>query len=113
MLAVSPRRVIMLAFNDATKIVIEPKTARMEQRTKPHVKETIEKAAALMGVDATAFVVSSAYDRAQQAIEAHERTVLTREDRDVFLSALDNPPAPTETLRNAFKLHDARVVKEK
>jgi uncharacterized protein (DUF1778 family) len=58
-------------------------------------------------------VVSSAYDRAQQAIEAHERTVLTREDRDVFLSALDNPPAPTETLRNAFKLHDARVVKEK
>ena len=37
----------------------------------------------------------------------------TREDRDVFLSALDNPPAPTETLRNAFKLHDARVVKEK
>lgn len=102
----------MLAFHDRTEVLAEPKTARMEQRTKPHVKAAIEQAAALMGVDATAFVTSTAYERALEAIRAHEQTVLTTEDRDVFLSALDSPPAPTDNLREAFKLHDAVVVAE-
>ena len=102
----------MLAFHDMTKAFAEPKTARMEQRTKPHVKDTIERAAALMGIDATALVVTAAYERAQETIRAHEQTVLTNEDRDVFFSALDNPPVPTDELREAFKLHNAVVVEE-
>lgn len=102
----------MLAFNDMTEALEEPKSARMEQRTKPHVKTTIEQAAALVGIDATAFVVNAAYERAQETIHAHEQTVLTSEDREVFLSALENPPAPTDALREAFRLHDAVVVAE-
>ncbi len=55
----------MRSFKDAKEALAEPKSARMEQRTKPHVKATIEQAAALMGVDATSFVTNAAYERAQ------------------------------------------------
>jgi uncharacterized protein (DUF1778 family) len=100
----------MLQFKDAAEALEEPKSARMEQRTKPHVKATIEQAAALMGVDATSFVTNAAYERAQDAISAHERTALSAEDRDVFLAALEIPHPPTDELREALGLHGARVV---
>lgn len=102
----------MRTFRDAAEAVEEPKSARMEQRTKPHVKKTIEQAASLMGIDATAFVMNAAYERAQKTIAEHERTALRAEDRDVFLAALENPAAPTDELREAFRLHDARVVND-
>ncbi len=102
----------MRSFKDAKEALEEPKSARMEQRTKPHVKATIEQAAALMGVDATSFVTNAAYERAQETISTHERTVLSAEDRDVFLAALENPSAPTDELREAVRLHEARVVND-
>ena len=102
----------MFPFKDTAAALDEPKSARMEQRTRPHVKATIEQAAALLGVDATAFVTNAAYERARETIVAHERTVLSAEDREVFLAALENPAAPTEALRQAMKLHDALVVND-
>ncbi len=100
----------MRSFKDAKEALAEPKSARMEQRTKPHVKATIEQAAALMGVDATSFVTNAAYERARETISAHERTVLSAEDRDVFLAALEDPSAASDALREALRLHAARVV---
>ncbi|MPY73636.1 MAG: DUF1778 domain-containing protein [Alphaproteobacteria bacterium] len=102
----------MFPFKHTAAALDEPKSARMEQRTRPHVKATIEQAAALLGVDATAFVTNAAYERARETIVAHERTVLSAEDREVFLAALENPAAPTEALRQAMKLHDALVVND-
>ena len=43
----------MLAFTDTSAKIDEPKTARMEQRTKPHVKAEIQRAAVLLGMDET------------------------------------------------------------
>ncbi len=100
----------MLPFDDGTRALDEPKSARMEQRTKPHVKAAIQKAAALMGVDETAFVTAAAYERALESIAAHERTVLSAQDRDVFLAALEAPAAPTEALREAVRMRDRRVI---
>ncbi len=95
----------MIPFGKPDDSVNEGKTARMEQRTRPHVKMAIQEAAALMGVDETAFVTGAAYERALAAIQAHERTVLAGEDRDVFLAALDNPPEPGQALREMAELH--------
>ena len=39
----------MLNFHNNADAIDEPKTARMEQRTKPHVKAQIQRAAALLG----------------------------------------------------------------
>ena len=102
----------MLPFTDLTAAVDEPKTARMEQRTKPHVKTEIQQAAALLGVDETAFITNAAYDRARNVIADHARTVLQAADRDALLSALDNPSAPAEAMKQAFDLHETHVVHE-
>jgi uncharacterized protein (DUF1778 family) len=83
----------------------------MEQRTKPHVKATIQRAAALSGLDETTFVTSAAYDRARQIIESHERTVLSAADAQVFFEALENPKPPNEALKELFVRHK-RLVKD-
>lgn len=101
----------MLDFKDGSAAIEEPKTARMEQRTKPSVKAQIQWAAALLGVDETAFVTSAALDRARITIADHERTVLSAEDREVVLAAFDVPPEPTPAFREAVALHRARVTR--
>lgn len=100
----------MLSFTDKTAAIDEPKSTRMEQRTKPHVKREIQAAAALLGIDETAFVTDAAYAKARAVIRDHERTRLTGEDRDVLLAALDAPAEPTVALREAFGLHRKIVV---
>jgi uncharacterized protein (DUF1778 family) len=100
----------MVSFKNLTEAINEPKTARLEQRTKPHVKATIQRAADLMGIDETAFVTSAAYERALAAIAAHESTVLTEEDRKIFVAALEDPAPPTAALKKLFARHENLVV---
>ena len=101
----------MLSHSDSTRYIEQPRSARMEQRTKPHVKETIQRAAALLGVDETAFVTNSAYERARAAIEDHERTLLAGEDRAVFFAALESPAEPAAALREAVATH-RRMIRD-
>lgn len=100
----------MLSFHDSAAALNEPKTARMEQRTKPSVKTQIQQAAALLGVDETTFVVTAALDQAKSTMAEHERTVLSAEDRVALLAAFDSPAEPTEALRQAMALHKMAVV---
>ena len=100
----------MLSFHDHTGTIDEPKTARMEQRTKPRVKAQIQQAAVLLGVDETTFVISAALEQARITIAEHECTVLSAKDRDVILTALDTPAEPTDALRQALALHEAGVA---
>ena len=101
----------MLGFVDATATIKdEKKDARMAFRTQSRVKQRIQQAAALAGVDETAFAVSAAFKEAERVIEAHERTTLHPVDHKKFFEAIDNPPAPTQTLREAVRRHSKRVV---
>ena len=101
----------MLTFEDTTAAVDEPKSARLEARTQPSVKDTINRAATLNGVDVSSFVVSAAYNAAQATIETHKMTVIESEaDRKAFFDALDNPPKPTKRLVNAFALRQKLIA---
>ena len=100
----------MLNFRDWAADIEGPKTARMEQRTKPHVKAQIQQAAALLGVDETTFVTSVALERARETIEDHERTILSANDRAVVLAALENTAEPTDELKKAMALRRERVA---
>ena len=100
----------MLNFHDWAADIEGAKTARMEQRTKPHVKAQIQQAAALLGVDETTFVTSVALERARMTIADHERTLLSAEDRAAVLAALDAPAEPTAALREVMALHRDRVT---
>lgn len=88
----------------------EPASARMNFRTKPRIKAAIQQAAALTGVDDSAFTMNAAYQLALTTIAAHERTVLRGVDHDVFFAALDSPPEPAEALRAAFERHRAAIA---
>ena len=98
----------MHAFHNPADAIDQPNEARMQFRTKPHVKEMIQRAAALAGVDDSAFMVSAAYQSALATIAAHERTQLQAADHQAFFAALDNPPEPAEALKAAFNRHRAR-----
>jgi len=100
----------MRAFEDTIGSIDERNEARMNFRTKPRIKNTIQQAAALSGVDDSVFTMNAAYQAAIETIAAHERTVLQPVDHAAFFAALDAPPAPTEALRMAFRRHDETVA---
>jgi uncharacterized protein (DUF1778 family) len=100
----------MLGFRDEVSEVEERSTERMNFRTKPRIKEAIQRAAALSGVDDSVFTMNAAYKSAMETIEAHERTALRPIDHATFFAALDDPPEPTGKLRAAFDRHKATVA---
>jgi uncharacterized protein (DUF1778 family) len=88
----------------------ERSSERMNFRTKPRIKQAIQQAAALSGVDDSVFTMNAAYRAAMETIAAHERTTLQPVDHARFFAALDTPPAPTDRLRAAFDRHRGTVV---
>jgi hypothetical protein len=63
--AMSPVETMLHA---AIEAIDEPRSARMDQRIKPSVKASMEAAANLVGIEASAFVVMSAYAQAQELL---------------------------------------------
>jgi uncharacterized protein (DUF1778 family) len=79
----------------------ERKRERIELRVAASAKELIQRAMAVTGLTAG----DLAYEGARRVLAEHERMVLTSRDRDVFLDAVANPPAPTKKLVAALKRH--------
>lgn len=100
----------MRSVIDTTRDIDEKSTERMNFRTKPRIKNAIKTAAALSGMDDSVFTMNAAYQAAIDTINSHERTQLSPVDHVAFFTALDNPPAPTNALRDAFTRHRDRVV---
>jgi uncharacterized protein (DUF1778 family) len=80
----------------------ESKTQRLEVRVGADQKRMIELGAALRGQSITDFLVQTAAQAAQEAIESHKVVQLTLEGQLAFVEALSNPPKPGAALRKAF-----------
>lgn len=100
----------MLGFKDITKIIGERNDARMNFRTKPRIKKTIQAAAALSGVDDSVFTMNAAYKAALETLDAHEKTNLKTQDHQSFFDALDTAPEPTQALTDAFSRHQKTIT---
>lgn len=100
----------MLAFRDTTADVREPKSARLEQRTKPRVKEIIERAASTLGVDTSDFVISAAYREATTTLEAFSKTKLNNESSKRFLTAMDQITGANEAMTSLMKDYEETVL---
>jgi len=100
----------MQALDDKIGTADERSSERMSFRTKPRIKQAIQRAAALSGVDDSVFAINAAYKSALETIAQHERTVLQPMDHKAFFAALDNPPAPTGKLREAFARHRETIT---
>lgn len=82
---------------------------RFSFRVEPKKKLAIERAAALRGLTLTDFAIATLYREAQQVLKTEHVLILSDEDREAFLSALDNPPAPTaKALRAAKRYKEAK-----
>jgi|SRR5580658_5628834 uncharacterized protein (DUF1778 family) len=79
----------------------ELKKERIELRVAPSAKQLIRRAMAVSGLTAGEI----AYEGARRVLDEHERMVLIGADRDAFLEALLNPPAPTAELIAALRRH--------
>ena len=80
----------------------ESKTQRLEVRVGADQKRMIELGAALRGQSITDFLVQTAAQAAQEAIESHKVVQLTLDGQLAFAEALRNPPKPGAALRKAF-----------
>ena len=81
------------------------KESRIDLRVTKEQKALLEKAALLRGVSLSAYTLSYLLPLAQQEIEKQEKLILSNRDRDLFLSAMDNPPALKGKLKSAIALY--------
>ena len=90
---------------------VERAFVRMSFRTKPRIKATIKRAAALAGLDNdSAFTMQAAYQAARAVLSAHEHTELQGIDHAAFFAALDQPAPVTPAMKAAFQRHQRTVV---
>ena len=83
---------------------------RMDFRVDPEQKELIARAAMYSGETVTGYAISTLVREARRVIREHEVTVLSNEDRDIFLRLLENPPEPNEALRRAAQRHSELIT---
>ena len=79
----------------------ELKKERIELRVAASAKELIQRAMAVSGLTAG----DLAYEGARRVLDEHQRMILSGADRDAFLDAIANPPAPTPKLVDALRRH--------
>lgn len=84
------------------------KTARFEARITEEQKALFLRAAELTGRSLTDFVLASAQEMATRALREHEAMVLGARDREAFVAALLNAPAPVPRLRKAVRRYKER-----
>jgi uncharacterized protein (DUF1778 family) len=79
------------------------KTERLDVRVTRRNKRLIEKAALVTGQPVTSFVLSSALERAREALERESRTTLSERDGKAFLRLLEEDRAPAAALVRAVR----------
>jgi uncharacterized protein (DUF1778 family) len=84
------------------------KIERIEARLSSEQKRRIEYAATLKGASTSDFIVLSATEEAMRTIQAHESWMLAGKDREAFVEALLNPPAPSARMKAAAQRYSER-----
>ncbi len=79
-----------------------PKDSRIDLRVTSDQKALLERAASLKGVSLSAYTLLNLLPIAQADINDQETLTLSNRDRDLFLSALETPPALKGSLKSAI-----------
>lgn len=78
---------------------------RLEIRTSSQERRQFEEAAQLLGMNLSEFLRRTALEKSGEVIRKNNSIILSNEDRDAFLKALENPPEPNKKLKQALKYH--------
>ncbi len=79
------------------------KSERIDIRLTQEVKDVLTRAAQLAKQPLSTFLIESAYEKASKLISEQEQLILSNEERDKFLTLLDNPPIPNEKAKIAMQ----------
>lgn len=85
------------------------KSARLELKTTPDAKELLASAAALDGIDLSAFVLSSAIEKARAILRDHATIALSAKGQAQLAQLLMAQPEATEAMRELRALPRLKV----
>jgi uncharacterized protein (DUF1778 family) len=80
-------------------VVNVPQSARINLRTTPQAKATIERAAAMMGATVSGFMLQSSYEAARRIVAQDDSLVLSQQAFASFVAACEKPRKPKAALR--------------
>lgn len=83
------------------------KTARVDFRIVAEQKETIEKAAALSGLNLSDFIISMSLARATEVLQDRARITLSERDWQQFVGALEEDREPSEAVKRAAERYSS------
>lgn len=83
--------------------ISKPKDSRIDLRVTQEQKELLERAASLKGISLSAYTLFYVLPAAKQEVDSHEKLVLSNRDRDLFMSAMENPPQLKGKLQSALR----------
>jgi uncharacterized protein (DUF1778 family) len=84
----------------------QTRSSRLEFKTTPDTKELLSQAAAIDGLDLTAFVLGSAVDKARKVIEQHASITLAKDGQEALVRLINKPRAPTREMKALMQLPD-------
>lgn len=84
-------------------MAVAVKDSRVDFRVSDVQKSLLERAAEIKHLSLSSYILSSSIKQAELDIAENEMLILSNRDRDLVMSALENPPEPNEALREMFK----------
>jgi len=88
------------------------RTERVAARLTPEQKRLLQRAAELTGRSLTDFILSSAQEKAEETLRTHRVIELSIRDAEVMMSALLNPPEPSQRLKAAARQYKELVTRD-
>lgn len=84
-------------------MAVAVKDSRVDFRVSDVQKSLLERAAEIKHLSLSSYILSSSIKQAELDIAENEMLILSNRDRDLVMSALENPPEPNEALKVMFK----------
>ena len=89
---------------------IQNKNERINLRLKSSAKSLIERAASFEGKTVSHFILTSALEKAEKAVQKHEIMTLNEKHSRIFFEALAAPVRFNRKMAAALEEHGQRVV---
>ncbi len=87
---------------------ISKRDERVDLRLAGDLKALLARAASYSGMSLSSFLISVASDRAKEVVAEHETMMLSAQDWEAFLIALDNADRPRPKLKAAVERYRNR-----
>lgn len=91
---------------ESNALASQSRSARMELKTSAAMKELLNQAAALDGLDLTSFVLGPAIEKARRVLNEHNAIELSRQGQLALVELLTHRPEPTEAMKELMSLPD-------